>query len=118
MEPTTNYEQPVQHGELLARLRAARRRSSRQPTTWSFIAGICKSIFQPAGHGQGQEIKTDAHGVLAVRLLVRNAGQGRDHRQILKEVWGPYYGNKPLSARLYGHLRRNWKTTPAALSFC
>ena len=49
-----------------------------------------------------------------LRLLVRNAGKVVTHRQILKEVWGPNYGEQTHYLRVYiGHLREKLEVNPS-----
>jgi two-component system, OmpR family, KDP operon response regulator KdpE len=98
---------PFSTAELLARLRAARRRS--QP--------VADSVVFRSGHLQvdlssrlvtvkGKEIKLTPTEYSLLRLLVRNAGKVVTHRQILKEVWGPNYGEQTHYLRVYmAHLR-------------
>jgi two-component system KDP operon response regulator KdpE len=98
---------PFSTAELLARLRAARRRS--QP--------VADNVVFHSGHLQvdlssrlvtvkGKEIKLTPTEYSLLRLLVRNAGKVVTHRQILKEVWGPNYGEQTHYLRVYmAHLR-------------
>jgi two-component system, OmpR family, KDP operon response regulator KdpE len=98
---------PFSTAEFLARLRAARRRS--QP--------VVDSVVFHSGHLQvdlssrlvtvkGKEIKLTPTEYSLLRLLVRNAGKVVTHRQILKEVWGPNYGEQTHYLRVYmAHLR-------------
>jgi DNA-binding response OmpR family regulator len=49
-----------------------------------------------------------------LRLLARHAGKVVTHRQILKEVWGPAYGEQTHYLRVYvAHLREKLETDPA-----
>jgi two-component system KDP operon response regulator KdpE len=49
-----------------------------------------------------------------LRLLVRHAGKVVTHRQILKEVWGPAYGEQTHYLRVYvAHLREKLEADPA-----
>jgi two-component system KDP operon response regulator KdpE len=98
---------PFSTAELLARLRAARRRS--QP--------VADNVVFHSGHLQvdlssrlvtvkGKEVKLTPTEYSLLRLLVRNAGKVLTHRQILKEVWGPNYGEQTHYLRVYmAHLR-------------
>jgi two-component system KDP operon response regulator KdpE len=48
-----------------------------------------------------------------LRMLARNAGKVVTHRQILKEVWGPNYGEQTHYLRVYiGRLREKLEEDP------
>jgi two-component system, OmpR family, KDP operon response regulator KdpE len=85
---------PFGMGELLARLRAALRRSA-PPTkelplveTPDFVIDLgAKTVRQP----NGDEIRLTPTEWGVVELLVRNEGKLVSQVQLLKEVWGPTY---------------------------
>jgi two-component system KDP operon response regulator KdpE len=63
---------------------------------------------------KGKEIKLTPTEYSLLRLLVRNAGKVVTHRQILKEVWGPNYGEQTHYLRVYmAHLRDKLETDPS-----
>jgi two-component system KDP operon response regulator KdpE len=106
---------PFSTAELLARLRAARRRA--QP--------VADNVVFHSGHLQvdlssrlvtvkGKEVKLTPTEYSLLRLLVRSAGKVVTHRQILKEVWGPNYGEQTHYLRVYmAHLREKLEEDPS-----
>ena len=63
---------------------------------------------------KGREIKMTPTEYSFLRLLARNAGKVVTHRQILKEVWGPAYGEQTHYLRVYvAHLREKLEADPA-----
>ena len=62
---------------------------------------------------RGREVKMTPTEYSLLRLLVRNAGKVVTHRQILKEVWGPNYGDQTHYLRVYiAHLREKIEASP------
>jgi two-component system, OmpR family, KDP operon response regulator KdpE len=101
--------------ELLARIRAALRRSSPEGGPPSF-------------HSPGLEIDFETRRVLAhnkevrltpkefdlLRHLVTHAGKPVTHRELLQAVWGPDYGDEPEYLRVFvNQLRKKIETNPA-----
>ena len=112
---------PFGVGELLARVRATRRRS----------AGVA-SDDAPAFRFGDVEVdlarravrKGDAPLHLTpiefrlLALMINNAGRVLTHRQILREVWGPAYVEHEHYVRVHmGHLRQKVETDPAQPTF-
>jgi two-component system KDP operon response regulator KdpE len=105
---------PFSTAELLARLRVVRRRATPLEENVVFRAGrlevdlSCRQVLV-----QGKEIKMTPTEYALLRLLVRNAGKVVTHRQILKEVWGPNYGEQTHYLRVYiGRLREKLEEDP------
>jgi len=98
---------PFSTAELLARLRAARRRSQPAADNVVFHCGHLQvDLSSRLVTVKGKEIKLTPTEYSLLRLLVRNAGKVVTHRQILKEVWGPNYGEQTHYLRVYmAHLR-------------
>ena len=108
---------PFGVGELLARVRATRRRS----------AGVASEDAAPFRFGDVEVDltrrtvrKADAALHLTpiefrlLALFVNNAGRVLTHRQILREVWGPAYVEHEHYVRVHmGHLRQKLETDPA-----
>ena len=95
---------PFGFGELLARVRAARRRSARrsEPTPTIFQAGPLKvdlAARQVLIDGREVHLTPIEHKILAV--LVRYAGRVVTHKQLLEAVWGPRPGDDSASLRVY-----------------
>ena len=98
---------PFSTAELLARLRAARRRATPVADNAVFHSGHLQvDLSSRLVTHKGKEIKLTPTEYSLLRLLVRNAGKVVTHRQILKEVWGPNYGEQTHYLRVYmAHLR-------------
>jgi two-component system KDP operon response regulator KdpE len=105
---------PFGMDELLARLRAALRRAS--PTasealieTSHFVVDLgAKKVV--AGGAEVRLTPTEWH---LVEVLVRNAGRLVTSRLLLKEVWGPAYGQETNYLRVhFAHIRRKLEPDP------
>jgi two-component system KDP operon response regulator KdpE len=102
--------------ELLARLRAAVRRSA--PTTpeaatvtteHHVIDLSARRILR-----DGEEVKLTPTEWHLVELVVRNAGKLVSQRQLLQEVWGPEYSSETNYLRVYfARIRRKLEADPA-----
>ena len=106
---------PFGMGELLARLRAALRRSDRavaEPVvvTPDFTVDLqAKKVHGPSG-----EIRLTPTEWHLVEVLVRNAGKLVTARQLLAEVWGPQYGDAAGYIRVHlAHIRRKLEPDPS-----
>ena len=107
---------PFGMGELLARLRAALRRSTPgedQPTiaTPHFIIDLAaKRVLNAAG----AEVKLTPTEWGLVEVLVRNRGKLISQVQLLKEVWGPRYGQETNYLRVFmAQIRRKLEPEPS-----
>ncbi len=108
---------PFSIGELLARVRATRRRSS----------GVASADAAPFRFGDVEvdlARRTVRKGDTALHLtpiefrllalMINNAGRVLTHRQILREVWGPAYVEHEHYVRVHmGHLRQKVEAEPA-----
>jgi len=86
---------PFGTGELLARLRAALRRSAGKPdgpvfTTGNLTADLARRVVTLGG----QEVSLTPHEYELLRVLIKNAGKVITHGQLLREVWGAAYGSE------------------------
>jgi len=86
---------PFGVGELLARLRAALRRSAKTPGDPVFTSGnlkvdLSKRLVTMVGHDVS--LTPNEYGLL--RVLVTHAGKVLTHRHLLREVWGAEYGDE------------------------
>ena len=99
---------PFSTPELLARLRAAQRKTRPEEETSVFKSGdlivdLTARVVTRAGH----EIKLTATEYALLRLFVRHAGRVLTHRQILREIWGPKSEEHRQYLRVYvTHLRQ------------
>ena len=109
---------PFGTGELLARVRALTRRSSRgagaaaEPT---FRFGTVEIDFaRRRVLRSGQAVRLTPLEYRLLTLLAANAGKVLTHRQILREVWGPSHVEHDHYVRIYmGNLRRKLEQDPA-----
>jgi len=106
---------PFSTAELLARLRAARRRAQPVADNAVFHSGPLQvDLSSRLVTLKGREIKLTPTEYSLLRLLVRNAGKVVTHRQILKEVWGPNYVEQTHYLRVYmAHLREKLEADPS-----
>jgi two-component system KDP operon response regulator KdpE len=106
---------PFSTAELLARLRVVRRRAQPVADNAVFRSGPLEvDLAARVVRLKGQEIKMTPTEYSLLRLLVRNAGKVVTHRQILKEVWGPTYGDQTHYLRVYmAHLREKLEANPS-----
>lgn len=105
---------PFGMGELLARLRAALRRSlppdaQAVVTTPDITIDLAaKRISVPAG-----EVRLTATEWHLVEVLVRHSGKLVTSRQLLQQVWGPQYGQETNYLRVHmAHIRRKLEPVP------
>jgi two-component system KDP operon response regulator KdpE len=104
-------------GELLARLRAALRRESDsgedQPMvlTDDFSIDLAKKVVTG---GSGAEIRLTPTEWGILEMLVRHRGKLVTQTQLLKEVWGPQYGEETNYLRVFmAQLRRKLEPQPS-----
>lgn len=107
---------PFGMAELLARLRAAVRRTrpaDEQPSvrTRDFTIDLAaKQVTTPEGH----EIRLTPTEWQMVELLVRNEDRLVTQQQLLKTVWGPQYRSETNYLRVHmAHIRRKLEPEPA-----
>jgi two-component system KDP operon response regulator KdpE len=106
---------PFSTAELLARLRVVRRHAQPESDNAVFHSGPLEmDLAARIVRIKGREIKMTPTEYSFLRLLARHAGKVVTHRQILKEVWGPAYGEQTHYLRVYvAHLRDKIETDPA-----
>jgi two-component system KDP operon response regulator KdpE len=106
---------PFSTAELLARLRVAHRHAQPLPDNAVFHSGPLEvDLASRVVLVRGQQVKMTPTEYALLRLLVRNAGKVVTHRQILKEVWGPNYGDQTHYLRVYiAHLREKIEASPS-----
>jgi two-component system, OmpR family, KDP operon response regulator KdpE len=86
---------PFGVGELLARLRAAVRRSAQTGNEPVFTIGNLKvDLARRLVTVSGREAQLTPNEYELLRMLVTNAGKVLTHRHLLREVWGAEYGNE------------------------
>jgi two-component system KDP operon response regulator KdpE len=99
---------PFSTPELLARLRAAQRKTRPEEETSIFKSGdLIVDLTARLVTRAGREIKLTATEYALLRLFVRHAGRVLTHRQILREIWGPKSEEHRQYLRVYvTHLRQ------------
>ncbi len=106
---------PFGMGELLARLRAAVRRSSPGPEsaiveTRSFEIDLAAKRVRR----RGEEVHLTPTEWALLEVLVRNPGRLVSQRQLLQQVWGPQYETETNYLRVYlAQLRRKLEDDPS-----
>ncbi len=108
---------PFGVGELLARVRATRRRRTSASTGSD---GVFR--FGDVEVDQANRVVRKNGAILhltpieyrLLTLLIANAGKVLTHRHLLREVWGPSYVESNHYVRIYvGHLRQKLEADPA-----
>lgn len=105
---------PFSTAELLARLRAAQRKTRPEEEVSVFKSGnlivdLTARVVKRAGH----EIKLTATEYALLRLFVRHPGRVLTHRYILREIWGPKSEEHRQYLRVYvTHLRQKIEPDP------
>jgi two-component system, OmpR family, KDP operon response regulator KdpE len=106
---------PFSTPELLARLRAAQRKTRPEEEISVFKNGdlIVDLAARIVTRG-GREIKLTATEYALLRLFVRHPGRVLTHRYILREIWGPKSEEHRQYLRVYvTHLRQKIESNPA-----
>jgi two-component system, OmpR family, KDP operon response regulator KdpE len=105
---------PFSTPELLARLRAAQRKTRPAEEISVFRHGDL--IVDLAAHAVtrgGSEVKLTATEFALLRLLVKHRGRVLTHRFILREIWGPKSEEHRQYLRVYvTHLRQKIESDP------
>ena len=106
---------PFGMGELLARLRAALRRGAPGQqdaivATADFTVDLtAKKVVMATG-----DVRLTPTEWYLVEVLVRNAGRLVTSRQLLRQVWGPQYGEETNYLRVhFAHIRRKLEPDPS-----
>ena len=106
---------PFATGELLARMRAALRRSRPRDEASAFLFdGLSVDLAARTVTREGHEIRLTATEWAILALLIRHQGRILTHTQILREVWGPNAAEHREYLRVYfTHLRKKIERNPA-----
>ena len=108
---------PFGMDELLARLRAAVRRSAPPAEEAAAVVTEHLEIDLAARriHCDGEEVRLTPTEWHLVEVLVRHAGRLVGQRQLLQEVWGPEYERETNYLRVYlARIRRKLEVDPSA----
>ena len=108
---------PFGKKELLARIRAALRRSPVSPLTGprTFVSGDLEIDFETRRIVSGNKtVRLTPKEFDLLRYLVSHAGKPVPHRELLQAVWGPDYGDQTDYLRVFiTHLRKKIEPNPA-----
>jgi two-component system KDP operon response regulator KdpE len=107
---------PFRTGELLARLRAALRRSDqgRVEEPVFRVGQLVVDLSTRRVTRNGQPVKLTATEYSMLRLFVHHAGKVLTHRQLLREIWGPEHEHQTQYLRVYvTRLREKLEARPA-----
>jgi two-component system KDP operon response regulator KdpE len=105
---------PFAIGELLARLRAVLRRAGPPGDPLVRVGSIEIDLEKQAVSVDGRPVHLTPHEYRILRLLALNVGKLLTHRTILREVWGPAYGDESNYLHVYvSQLRRKLESDPA-----
>ncbi len=106
---------PFGVGELMARIRAALRRSLRQVSEPIFTSGdlvVDLTLRRVTVRGEDVQLTPTEYDLL--RLFVNHAGKVLTHSQILKQIWGLAYQEQPHVLRVnISNLRRKIEADPS-----
>jgi two-component system KDP operon response regulator KdpE len=106
---------PFGADELLARLRAVLRRSVEAGGTPDVQIGeLLIDLADRRITRAGQEVHLTPIEFDLVRVLAQHRGRLVTHRQLLREVWGPEYGNETHYLRVHvAHIRAKLERDPS-----
>jgi two-component system KDP operon response regulator KdpE len=100
--------------ELLARLRAALRRTAPSPEPVLEVGELTIDLERRLVTKGGKPVSLTRIEYELLRLFALNEGKLLTHPTILKEVWGPAYGQESNYLHVYvSHLRRKIEPDPA-----
>ena len=105
---------PFSVDELLARLRAVLRRLAPQEGPVLEIGDLQIDVPQRLVTRSGERVKLTPHEFDLLRVLAQNRGKLLTHRMLLREVWGPGYGDEAHYLHVYvSHLRAKIERDPS-----
>lgn len=112
---------PFGVGELLARVRAALRRSARNAESGESVVsfgGVEVDLANRLVRKQGAEVHLTPIEFRLLSYLCAHSGKVVTHRQLLKEVWGPSHVEQTHYPRIFmQHLRQKLEDDPAQPKF-
>jgi two-component system KDP operon response regulator KdpE len=106
---------PFAVGELLARIRAALRRSvAKAAGTVVRFGAVEVDLDKRVIRVEGQEVHLTPNEYKLLQVLIQHAGKVLTQRQLLNEVWGPQHTEQAQYLRVYvAQLRRKLERNPA-----
>ena len=111
---------PYNSPELLARIRAALRRtpSMQEPTGRVMLGAVEIDFDGRAVSAQGRTVRLTPKEFELLRYLVGHANKTVTHRELLQAVWGPDYGDQVDYLRVFvNQLRKKIEPTPSHPTF-
>ena len=112
---------PFGVGELLARVRAALRRSARNADSGESVVsfgGVEVDLANRVTRRNGAEVHLTPIEFRLLAHLCTHSGKVLTHRQLLKEVWGPSHVEQTHYPRIFmQHLRQKLEDDPAQPKF-
>jgi two-component system, OmpR family, KDP operon response regulator KdpE len=107
-------QKPFGVDELIARLRAVLRRAGPSGDPVLEIGELVVDVENRAVAMAGQAVQLTPHEFELLRVLAQNEGKLLTHPAILREVWGPAYGEESHYLHVYvSQLRRKIEPDPA-----
>jgi two-component system KDP operon response regulator KdpE len=104
---------PFAVGELLARLRAVLRRVGPSADPIVRVGSIAIDLDKQSVSVDGEPVHLTPHEYKILRLLAQNVGKLLTHKAILREVWGPAYGDESNYLHVYvSQLRQKLEADP------
>jgi two-component system KDP operon response regulator KdpE len=105
---------PFGSEELMARIRAALRRTSLPESIPAFVSEDLKIDFENrAVESNGKSVRLTPKEFDLLRHLVSNQGKALPHRRLLQAVWGPDYGDETEYLRVFiNQLRKKIEPDP------
>ena len=105
--------------ELLARIRAALRRSGPEGGPRAFQSPGLEIDFETRRvHAHGADVRLTPKEFELLRYLVAHTGKPVTHRELLQAVWGPDYGDEPEYLRVFiNQVRKKIEANPAKPKF-
>jgi len=106
---------PFSIDELLARIRAALRRTSSPEPVPAYVSSDLEIDFERRKVlVQGRPVRLTPKEFDLLRHLVTSQGKPLEHRRLLQAVWGPDYGNETEYLRVFiNQLRKKIEPDPA-----
>ena len=106
-------EKPFGIDELLARLRAALRRAGPPGGPVLEVGELVVDLDKRSVEVAGKPVQLTPHEFELLRVLAQNEGKLLTHPTLLREVWGPAYGDESHYLHVYiSQLRRKIEQDP------
>jgi two-component system KDP operon response regulator KdpE len=107
-------QKPFGIDELLARLRAALRRVGPPGGPVLQVGDLVVDLDKRSVEISGKPVQLTPHEFELLRVLAQNEGKLLTHPTLLREVWGPAYGDESHYLHVYvSNLRRKIEPDPA-----